>query len=69
MLFRSHNGLDFHQFIFTKDDYITIKLITEVSDQMIIMIDYIVPSKNYEEELRAIESSIGTIKKQKEEIG
>ena len=65
----SHNGLDFHQFIFTKDDHITIKLITKVNNQKIIMIDYIVPSKNYEEELRAIESSIGSIKKQKNEIG
>lgn len=57
----AHNGLDFHQLTFTKDDFITIKLIAATNDQKIFMIDYIMPSKYYEEELRAIESSIGTI--------
>ena len=61
----SHNGLDFHQFIFTKDDIITINLFVVIKDQKVIMIDYIIPSKYYEEALRAIESSIGSIKKQK----
>ena len=59
----AHNDLDFHQFIFTKDDFITINLFVVIKDQKVIMIDYIMPSKYYEEELRAIESSIGTIKK------
>lgn len=61
----AHNGLDFHQFIFTKDEIITIKLITAKNEQKVFMIDYILPTRYYEEELRAIESSIGTIKKTK----
>ena len=64
-----HNGLDFHQLTFTKDDLITIKLIATTKDQKVLMIDYILPTKYYEEELRTIESSIGTIKKTKNEIG
>ena len=59
----AHNDLDFHQFIFTKDDFITINLFILFKDQKVIMIDYIMPSKYYEEELKVIESSIGTIKK------
>ena len=58
----AHNGLDFQQITFAKDDLITVKLITIINDQELIMIDYIVPSKYYEEELRSIESSIGSIK-------
>ncbi len=65
----SHNSLDFHQFIFTKDDIITIKLIAAKNEHEVFMIDYILPTRYYEKEIRAIESSIGTIKKQKEEIG
>ena len=65
----AHNKLDFHQLTFTKNNLVTIKLIAIINDQKIFMIDYVVPSKYYEEELRAIESSIGSIKKQKNEIG
>jgi len=65
----THNGLDFHQLTFTKGDKITVKLITLNSEQKVFMIDYVVPSTYYEEELRTIESSIGTIKKTKDEIG
>ena len=58
----SHNGFDFHQLIFTKDELITIKLIATNSEDKNFMIDYILPAKAYENELRSIESSIGTIK-------
>ncbi|MDA3813107.1 MAG: hypothetical protein PF570_02520 [Candidatus Cloacimonetes bacterium] len=65
----AHNELDFYQLTFTKDDLITVKLIAANNEQKVFMIDYAVPSKYYEEELRTIESSIGTIKKTKNEIG
>ncbi|MCK5051392.1 MAG: hypothetical protein KAS53_06630 [Candidatus Cloacimonetes bacterium] len=65
----AHNGLNFHQLTFTKGDKITVKLIALNGEQKVFMIDYVVPSKYYEEELRTIESSIGTIKKTKNEIG
>ncbi len=65
----AHNGLDFHQLTFTKGDKITVKLIAINNEQKVFMIDYAVPSKYYEEELRTIESSIGTIKKTNSEIG
>ncbi len=65
----SHNGFDFHQFIFTKDEFITIKLIAEDGQQKNFMIDYILPAESYEELLRSIESSIGTINKTNNEIG
>ena len=65
----AHNGLGFHQLIFTKGDKITVKLIALNSEQKVFMVDYVVPFKYYEEELRTIESSIGTIKKTKDEIG
>jgi hypothetical protein len=58
----AHNDLDFHQLSFSKDDIVTIKLIAENSMNKTFMIDYILPLKFYEEELRSIESSIGTIK-------
>lgn len=59
----SHSGIDFHQIIFSKENNITIKLISTNVDQQVFMVDYVVPSKYYEEELRSIESSIGSIKK------
>ena len=65
----AHNGLGFHQLIFTKGDKITVKLIALNNEQKVFMVDYVVPFKYYEEELRTIESSIGTIKKTKDEIG
>ena len=58
----AHNDLNFHQLSFSKDDIVTIKLIAENSLNKTFMIDYILPLKFYEEELRSIESSIGTIK-------
>lgn len=56
-----HNGIDFHQLIFSKKGKVTIKLIS-VGIEKSFMIDYIVPVNLYEENLRIIESSIGTIK-------
>lgn len=61
----SHNGLDFHQITFVKDDFISIKLISANNDQKTFMVEYLVPAKYYQEELHPIESSIGTIKKLK----
>lgn len=58
----SHNVIDFHQLIFSKNGLITIKLIVKGSDNKSFMIDYIMPAKHYEENLHAVESSIGTIK-------
>jgi len=58
----SHNDVNFNQLLFSKDDLVTIKLIAENSMNKTFMIDYILPLKFYEEELRSIESSIGTIK-------
>ncbi|MEA2097160.1 MAG: hypothetical protein U9P73_10775 [Candidatus Cloacimonadota bacterium] len=61
----SHNGINFNQLLFSKDDLVTVKLIAESNKDMSFMIDYIVPSKQYESILRTIESSIGSIKKNK----
>jgi len=58
----SHNGIDFHQIVFNKEDFTSIKLIANVIDQKVFTIEYVVPTQYYEEELRSIESSIGSIK-------
>jgi hypothetical protein len=59
----SHNGIDFHQIVFNKEDFTSIKLIANTIDQKVFIIEYVVPTQYYEKELRSIESSIGTIKK------
>ena len=58
----AHNKMDFRQITFVKDDFITIKLLTSSDDENVFMLDYVLPTRNYEEELRSIESSIGSIK-------
>jgi len=57
----SHNDIDFHQLIFSKNGNVTIKLIS-LGAEISFMIDYIVPANLYKENLHSIESSIGTIK-------
>ena len=58
-----HNGFNIRQLIHVQDDQVTIKLICISDDEHIFMLDYIVPSQFYEQNIRAIESSIGTINK------
>ena len=58
----AHNKMDFRQITFVKDDFITIKLLTSSDNENVFMLDYVLPTRNYEEELRSIESSIGSIK-------
>lgn len=58
-----HNRFNIRQLIHVQEDQVTIKLICISDDEHIFMLDYIVPSQFYEQNIRAIESSIGTIKK------
>ena len=58
-----HNGFNIRQLIHVQDDQVTIKLICISDDVHIFMLDYIVPAQFYEQNIRAIESSIGTINK------
>jgi len=58
-----HNGFNIRQLIHVQDDQVTIKLICISDDEHIFMLDYIVPSQFYEQNIRTIESSIGTINK------
>ncbi|MBC8415915.1 MAG: hypothetical protein H8E11_05750 [Candidatus Cloacimonetes bacterium] len=58
-----HNRFNIRQFIHVQDDQVTIKLICISDDEHIFMLDYILPSQFYEQNIRAIESSIGTINK------
>ncbi len=60
-----HNGFNIRQLIHVQDDQVTIKLICISDDEHIFMLDYIVPSQFYEQNIRAIESSIGTLIKNK----
>jgi hypothetical protein len=60
-----HNGFNIRQIIHVQDDQVTIKLICIYDDEHIFMLDYIVPSKFYEQNIRVIESSIGTLIKNK----
>ena len=56
-----HNGFNIRQIIHVQDDQITIKLICISDDEHIFLLDYIVPSQFYEQNIRSIESSIGTL--------
>ncbi len=58
-----HNGFNIRQIIHVQDDQVTIKLICISNDEHIFMLDYIIPAQFYEQNIRTIESSIGTIKK------
>jgi hypothetical protein len=59
----SHRNLDFNQIIFQNNEFISIKLISINSNQKAFTIEYVVPIKHYQTELRSIESSIGSINK------
>ena len=56
-----HNGFNIRQLIHVQDDQVTIKLICISDDEHIFLLDYIVPSLFYEQNIRSIESSIGTL--------
>ena len=56
-----HNGFNIRQLIHVQDDQVTIKLICISDDEHIFLLDYIVPSQFYRQNIRAIESSIGTL--------
>ncbi len=56
-----HNGFNIRQLIHVQDDQVTIKLICISDDEHIFLLDYIVPSQFYEQNIRSIESSIGTL--------
>lgn len=60
------NGIDVIQYIISTNDKVMIKLILNVENSF-YQIDYIIPLKYYEKELRSIESSIGSIFKTKED--
>ncbi|MCD4797365.1 MAG: hypothetical protein K8R49_09400 [Candidatus Cloacimonetes bacterium] len=60
-----YNGVNIRQIIHVQDDQVTIKLVCISDDEHIFMLDYIVPSKFYEQYIRSIESSIGTLIKNK----
>ncbi len=61
-----HNGFKIRQLIHVQDDQVTIKLICISDEEQIFMLDYIVPSQFYEQNIRSIESSIGTINKRED---
>ena len=56
-----HNGFNIRQLIHVQDDQVTIKLICISDDEHIFLLDYIVPSQFYGQNIRSIESSIGTL--------
>jgi len=57
-----HNNLKFYQFINTSANKVALKLIAESKSGSVFMFDYIMPYSVYRDNLKAIESSIGTIK-------
>jgi len=59
------NGINTIQYIITTTEVVLIKLIFHVRD-FYYQLDYIIPISIYEEKLKSIESSIGSIHKKKE---
>jgi hypothetical protein len=57
------DGIYFHQYLLQNDDMINFKLLTQESDGTMLQWDYVVPRQAYTFEVRAIESSIGSIKR------
>ncbi|MDP2364176.1 MAG: hypothetical protein Q8M94_10445 [Ignavibacteria bacterium] len=49
------------QFIFNKEDYVFIKIIFEAQNNKLIQFDFVLALKEYKNEVRSIESSIGSI--------
>lgn len=50
-----------HQLIVVASDFVLVKLICDALDSPVFEVDYVVPSDVYQQELRAIESSIGSL--------
>jgi len=61
----AHNGIDFQQLTFNKSGNVNLKLLGKINNQVLFLVDYILPLKDYEKSLRTIESSIGSIRKEK----
>jgi len=59
------NGINTIQYIITTAEVVLIKLIFNVRD-FYYQLDYIIPKSIYEENLKSIESSIGSILNNKE---
>ncbi|MBN1897355.1 MAG: hypothetical protein JW827_01140 [Spirochaetes bacterium] len=55
-------GIDFHQFQVVSAKFVNYKLLFFNRNRDIIQIDYIIPFQYYKEQLRSIESSIGSIR-------
>jgi hypothetical protein len=60
------NGIKTIQYIITAQEIVLIKLIFNIKG-FYYQLDYIIPLSNYEEKLRSIESSIGSIFEIKED--
>ncbi len=60
-----YNGFDIYQTLIMTDSFIQFKLLIPQSAQLSFQIDYYVPRQFYIENIEAIESSIGSIKKSK----
>jgi len=56
------DGIVISQLITRHDNHIIIKIIFEPKDNCLIQLDYIFNEENYKQEVRSIESSIGSIK-------
>ena len=50
-----------HQLMVVATDFVLIKLICDALESPVFEVDYVVPSDVYQQELRAIESSIGSL--------
>jgi hypothetical protein len=57
------DGIYFHQYLLQNEEIINFKLLTQETDNTILQWDYVVPRNAYTFEVRAIESSIGSIKR------
>ena len=55
------DGLRIHQLMVIAADFVLIKLICDAPETLVFEVDYWVPKDVYQTELRAIESSIGSI--------
>jgi hypothetical protein len=57
------DGIYFHQYLLQNHEMINFKLMTHETDNTMLQWDYVVPRYAYTIEVRAIESSIGSIKR------
>ena len=57
----SHNGFEIRQLFIFDQEKVILKLIVQSQNNKKFLIDYIIPMKFYEKNLRAIESSIGSL--------